>query len=224
MMKWDKSAYKKEIYNSQYIMVDPEFQTARPQSNSKFLIKILGRRLFSVRHLDYGGGNGVLSEILKSRGINSTSYDPFHGDSSEIIATQRFDLITAFEVFEHATDPHAVIDSIDHLIDTEGMILFSTQVSDGHIQNGQRLSWWYACPRNGHVCLFSTKSLNMLAETHGYKIRSISRSYHVMWKKMPAWATGYEKLLVINPATETPYELYLRKFRWLFKVLTSHPM
>jgi hypothetical protein len=35
--------------------------------------------------------------------------------------------------------------------------MFSTLLSDGNIKLGQKLTWWYASPRNGHISLFSRR-------------------------------------------------------------------
>ncbi len=48
-----------------------------------------------------GGGNGNLSEKLSAANWQSTSYDPFPNGSVNLSEIGTFDLITAFEVFEH---------------------------------------------------------------------------------------------------------------------------
>ena len=47
------------------------------------------------------------------------------------------------------------------------LILLGTGTHDHHVSKNARLSWWYAAPRNGHISLFSRKSLGMLAARFG---------------------------------------------------------
>ena len=70
-----------------------------------------------------------------------------------------FDLVTAFEVFEHVPDIDILFTDLQSLVKAEGLILFSTLLSDGEIGRDRPLSWWYASPRNGHISLFSAQSL-----------------------------------------------------------------
>jgi 2-polyprenyl-3-methyl-5-hydroxy-6-metoxy-1,4-benzoquinol methylase len=57
-----------------------------------------------VQHLDYGGGNGLLSEALAQQGWESSSYDPFPSNGMAVDKLGKFNFITAFEVFEHVPD------------------------------------------------------------------------------------------------------------------------
>ena len=100
------------------------------------------------------------------------------------------DLLTMpFEVFEHAPDVQAVLSSLDSLLVKPGVVLFSTLLSDGHIGSGERLTWWYAAPRNGHVSLHSRKSLTLLGASHGFSFGSLAENFHAYWKEVPAWAS-----------------------------------
>ena len=61
---WDDGMFLEKIYNEDYIKVDPEYLIDRPRKTSEILLKKLGINHVQVRHLDYGGGNGLLSKIL----------------------------------------------------------------------------------------------------------------------------------------------------------------
>jgi len=98
-------------------------------------------------------------------------------------------LITAFEVFEHVPDVNALVSQLNLLLDDEGIVLFSTLLSDGNIEKNRRLDWWYASPRNGHISLFSKRSLGLLAEKYEFNAGSFSAGYHVFFRKqVPVWA------------------------------------
>jgi hypothetical protein len=74
------------------------------------------------------------------------------------------------------------------LLAPNGIVLFSTLISDGNLPQGQRLTWWYASPRNGHISLYSAKSLQLLATTHGFRFASFSAGLHLFFGEIPDWA------------------------------------
>ena len=116
------------------------------------------------------------------------SYDPLiNGDDRR--PKQKFDLITAFEVFEHVPSVRRLMADLAGLAHSESVILFTTQVSDGRIRRGERLSWWYAAPRNGHISLFSRESLRLLGQQHGFGFGSFDDNWHLFCTPaVPEWA------------------------------------
>jgi len=189
MCGWSLEVFSERVYNHDYPSVDPDYLDARPRANAAMLAKMFTG--FPATHLDYGGGNGLLSALLRDVGWASVSYDPFVDRAAVISSTGRFDLITAFEVFEHVPDVQALMGNLCSLLAPNGIILFSTLLSDGNIQPNRRLSWWYAAPRNGHISLFSSKSLEILARQNGFNFGSFSKGLHIFFKNSPPpdWAT-----------------------------------
>ncbi len=120
----------------------------------------------SVRILDYGSGAGIFAERLRSAGVNIISYDPF---SSPCRPEGRFDVVTCFEVLEHAPRPHDMLKDMKGFLDTGGCILFSTGIQPKDIME-RRCSWWYIGPRNGHVSIFTENALACLAEAAGLRL------------------------------------------------------
>lgn len=186
---WSLADFEERIYNNSYILVDPDYQEIRPQSNARSLISMFGSLPSSIRHLDYGGGNGLLVEVLKKSGWNSASYDPFVDRNVDIAQLGKFDLITSFEVFEHVPNVQELMDNICKLLAPNGVLLFSTLISDGNIFKNQRITWWYASPRNGHISLFSKQSLAILAHNKGLRFGSFSEGFHTFFTEVPSWAS-----------------------------------
>lgn len=58
------------------------------------------------------------------------------------------------------------------LLDQEGIVLLSTPLSNNHIKPGERITWWYASPRNGHTSLFSRDSFCHLAARANFNFAS----------------------------------------------------
>jgi SAM-dependent methyltransferase len=185
---WSRADFAERIYNAGYAAVDPDYAEARPQGNAALVNKLFGQARAGLRHLDYGGGSGLLSACLKEIGWNSASYDPFV-DGTDPASLGQFDLVTAFEVFEHVPDVSALLGDIGRLMTGEGVLVFSTLLSDGEVGPHRRLTWWYAAPRNGHVSLFSRRSLTLALGRAGLTLGSFSNVLHVAFRALPAWAS-----------------------------------
>ncbi len=106
----------------------------------------------------------------------------------------QFNLITAFEVFEHIPNVKQLMRDLSVLLTNDGIILFSTLLSDNEIKFQKRLTWWYASPRNGHISLFSHKRLSLLCTEYDFKLGSFSSGFHVMWRNLPKWAEHFIKI------------------------------
>jgi SAM-dependent methyltransferase len=188
LVTWELEEFEERIYNDEYVFVDPDYLETRPRANAAYLISLFGDRAHSIKHLDYGGGSGLLSKVLSDSNWQSISYDPFADRNVGIEELGKFDLITAFEVFEHVPDIQELMSNLHSLLSPNGLVMFSTLVSDGSIHANQRISWWYASPRNGHISLFSRKSLGILARDSGFNFGSFSEGLHVFFTKEPSWA------------------------------------
>lgn len=186
--KWSRDEFRRHVYNERYIDIDPDYVDARPRAHATILHNTFRQQVSAVRHLDYGGGLGLLSRLLRESGWSSASYDPFVDVTVSTESLGQFNCITAFEVFEHVVDPKALMRDLKALLAPGGIVIFSTGLSDGNILPGQRLTWWYASPRNGHVSLFSRASLDILARSFGFNLRSFSDSMHSLSTSVPEWA------------------------------------
>jgi SAM-dependent methyltransferase len=186
---WTPEDFRREIYNAGYALVDPDHAEVRPTINAESVLATFGDRGRALRHLDYGGGAGRLSEQLRNAHWRSTSYDPFFDTRTRLEDLGQFELITCFEVFEHVPDVNQLVDRLSSLLSRNGLILVSTLLSDGQVGPGQPLTWWYAAPRNGHINLFSSRSLAMLAARHGFRTASMTPDLHLFWRQeFPRWA------------------------------------
>jgi len=186
---WSLNEFETKIYNNDYVMVDPDYVDSRPRQNAANLVNRFADQKTAIRHLDYGGGDGMLSRLLREQGFDSVSYDPFVDKQITTEELGKFNLITAFEVFEHVPSVNELTKQLVSLLSDEGIILFSTMLSDGHIKRHERLSWWYAAPRNGHISLYSNQSLTVIAQQEQFAFGSFSDGFHAFWRTVPAWAS-----------------------------------
>jgi SAM-dependent methyltransferase len=192
MYRWPMGEFASRIYNDDYKLVDPDYLGSRARAYAQMLTGMFATKVLAIRHLDYGGGSGVLSNELFAAGWDSMSYDPFV-DGPRCDDRGKFNLVTSFEVFEHVPDVNHLVSTLSSLVEDDGMVLFSTFVSDGKIARNQRLQWWYASPRNGHISLFSSRSLALLGHKEGFELVSFSPNLHAFWRKMPSWAVDVFK-------------------------------
>lgn len=182
---WDFDAFRKHIYNDDYVIVDPDYVEVRPAGNASVIASSFPDAKGSMTVLDYGGGAGLLAARLREQGFSAKTYDPF-SEFNEL-PSERFDLITSFEVMEHVPSPVKTVAEMVGLMKKPGAILFSTLVQPANIdQIG--LNWWYASPRNGHISLYSIASLALLFQPHGMKVGSFSENLHIAYGEIPPFA------------------------------------
>ena len=182
---WGFEEFRRYIYNSDYGLVDPDYAEARPAANARLVAETFPLAREATRILDYGGGAGLLAERLRGQGFSAETYDPF--SEFDALPSERFDLITCFEVMEHVPQPRQTVKTMTGLLKDEGAIFFSTLVQPADFaQVG--LGWWYAAPRNGHISLYSTAALARLFGEAGMKVASFSAGLHMAYRAAPGFA------------------------------------
>jgi 2-polyprenyl-6-hydroxyphenyl methylase/3-demethylubiquinone-9 3-methyltransferase len=169
------------VYNDEYKRIDPDYLENRPRANSKLIDGLLGARKDRVIGLDFGGGSGRTCELLRAMGYAYDTYDPFGASSLTSDFAGRYNFCSAFEVAEHSPDPVGFISAIVQMADRGKLaILVGTQVHDREVSAEKRLAWWYAAPRNGHISLYSQRSLEALASKVQLTLTSFSGHTHLM--------------------------------------------
>jgi hypothetical protein len=117
--------------------------------------------------VDHGGGDGLLCRLLRDYGLNCFVEDKYAAPTyAQGYAQPDFDVpdvVFAFEVFEHFTDP-----------DTEIGALFSRRpkVLFGSTQQytNQRAEWGYLSRHSGHhIFFYSNDALDVIGRKHGYR-------------------------------------------------------
>ncbi len=173
--------WRRFVYNEEYAEVDPAFLGLRPALNARLIEAYLcGRRRARVVGLDFGGGNGATVSLLRNKGWTYDAFDPFGLNDVKAERIGKYNLCSAFEVFEHLPDPVSSLKSIlDKATPGRLTIIITTLVHDGVITDDLRLAWWYAAPRNGHVSLFSHAALRALAGRFGLQLTS-SKGTHLL--------------------------------------------
>jgi 2-polyprenyl-6-hydroxyphenyl methylase/3-demethylubiquinone-9 3-methyltransferase len=183
---WPQERVQREIYNDDYIKVDPDLVSARPEEQANAIERLFGDARASIRALDFGGGTGELARRLCARGFARVdSIDPFHGVSQ--VRLSRVDLMLCFEVIEQLPHPDMPFAAAAACLKDDGVLFFSTLLQPADIA-AQGTAWWYLAPRNGHVSLLTRHSLEILTRRHGLTMGSLSDAFHMAWRGTPAFA------------------------------------
>ena len=173
MYSWDVEKFKHKIYNDDYIKVDPEYTGERSKRMAEWFATKYAKRDSNI--LDYGAGNGSFALSLHDMGYNHlVSWDPMWGVEPSMFWAGRFDVITAFEVFEHTPTPLATLKQMKEWLSPGGIIIISTLVNDTHPAD-----FWYIAPRNGHISCHSKSSLESLFSRAGMSVYHQCESIHI---------------------------------------------
>jgi hypothetical protein len=185
---WLDEAYEQAIYVGDAGLLRRSRRLALATS---LLIRSEGLR--NGRFLDWGGGYGTLTRMMRDKGFDFYTTDAyaknvlapsFDGDEKD-----SYDLVTAFEVMEHLVDPHA--DLLDVSRNNDRLFFTTLLVPEPVPQPGQ---WWYFAEGSGqHITFHTRKSLSILGERLGYQVTSNGDNYHLFHRGPVKAAT---KLLV----------------------------
>ncbi len=142
---------------------------------------------FFNKHLtfvDYAGGYGIFTRLMRDRGFNYLWHDPY---ASNLIArgfeykesVLQPELISAFEAFEHFENP---IHDIEKMLKISRNILFSTRLVPDPVPQPQ--DWWYYSLNGGqHISLYTRRSLEMIAVKYKLNLYTNGKSIHLLTEK-----------------------------------------
>lgn len=177
---WLEEAYSDVINDSDIGLVGRNLQLAK--LTYSVIITIFGN---NGKFIDYGGGYGLFVRLMRDKGMRFNRYDPlcknlfanpFDADLSE---KRQYVLATAFEVFEHLTNP---LDEIQKMLQFAPSILFSTLLLPSKQPKPQEW-WYYGLDHGQHVSIYSRKSLEIIGESFGLRLYSNNHSFHLLTNK-----------------------------------------
>lgn len=120
--------------------------------------------------VDFGGGLGLFTRLMRDRGFNFHSYDryaqPFFSDRYSIDSLEGRSpaVVTAFEVLEHFATPAEDLKQV--LEPRRALVIVSTELFEG-----QDASWPYFAEGTGqHIFFYSRQALIRIARRFGYAL------------------------------------------------------
>lgn len=166
-----------------------------------------------AKFLDYGGGYGMFVRLMRDKGFDFFRQDKYcknlfsqYFDINDLpINERKFELITAFEVFEHIENTQELLNELFYFSDT---ILFSTLLQPENFNEPS--DWWYVAARQGqHISLFSLNSLQILAEKYKCNLYTDKHSLHILT----------HKTFLENPFAPSQKDSFItRKLKQLLKI------
>ena len=119
-------------------------------------------------YLDFAGGYGNFVRLMRDLGYDFYRQDIYcenifskHFDITDI-ETRKFDIVTAFEVFEHLENP---LSEIENMLKFSDNVIFSTDIIP---ENEPLENWIYIANETGqHIAFYTEKAITIIAEKFG---------------------------------------------------------
>jgi 2-polyprenyl-3-methyl-5-hydroxy-6-metoxy-1,4-benzoquinol methylase len=150
--------------------------------------KIIQRHFNSdSRFIDYAGGYGLFVRLMRDKGYDFIRQDEYcenifalNHDVRDLTESTEFELATAFEVFEHLSDPTQTVNRILSYCES---VLFTTEIAP-IVRMSQPSDWWYFSAETGqHISFYSLKSLQLLADKLRCSLYSNNRYLHLLTRR-----------------------------------------
>jgi hypothetical protein len=177
---WIEDAYSKAITISDVGLVQRNINLSKV---TRTIITLLFNP--KMKFIDYGGGYGLFVRIMRDHGLNFFRIDKYcenlfaKGFDADLENNDGYELVTAFEVFEHLLEP---LDTIKELLEISNNILFSTLLIPD--DNPKPEEWWYYGLEHGqHMILYTKKALTIIANRFNLNLYSKGNELHLLTKK-----------------------------------------
>ncbi|MBN2424928.1 MAG: class I SAM-dependent methyltransferase [Calditrichaceae bacterium] len=176
---WLEEAYKNPINLADTGLVNRNIFLA--EKTSALLYKYFN---LAGKYLDYAGGYGLFTRLMRDIGFDFYWSDPF---TVNIFAryfefneqSEQIELITSFESFEHFADP---MEQIAKMLEISPNIFFSTTLIP--IPYPAPDKWWYYGFEHGqHIAFYSPKTLYKIADIFGLNIYTNNSFLHLFTEK-----------------------------------------
>ena len=127
-------------------------------------------RQSNLAGIDFGGGSGLLTRLLRDRGFDCKSYDPYANQffADGFIATiedaqQSPGFMLAVECIEHLENP---VELLNPFLKNKDIFIFTTELISNPPPNpAAENPWWYYSPESGqHITFASAEGILALKE------------------------------------------------------------
>jgi hypothetical protein len=180
----EKPYWLQEAYQNSMNFSD----TGIMQRNNKFskistsLIFLFFKR--REKFLDYAGGYGVFTRLMRDIGFDYYWNDPYTDNllsrGFEQNLKDSYHLLSSFESFEHFEQP---ISEIEKLLMLSKNIIFSTEIVPIPFPKVQ--DWWYYGTEHGqHISFYSKKSLDIIANKFNVNYYNVGNLHLFTEKKI----------------------------------------
>jgi hypothetical protein len=143
---------------------------------------------YTQQFLDYGGGIGFFTRLMRDKGLNFYRQDKYaqnlfaqYFDVSDLAEHERtFELITCFEVLEHLSHP---MEEMTKIFSLSSSVFFSTELQPrGAVDEFEQ--WPYIGELHGqHIAFYTQRSMEIIAEKFNRNYYSNGQSLHLFTTK-----------------------------------------
>ena len=173
-----------EAYQSAIAAIDVGLATRNIKNRDKVAWTLSFLGLNKGPYLDLGGGYGLFARLMRDEGFDCYTTDPYcenmFAKGFEPGPGFKAEALTAFEVFEHVTDPLTFVTEAFAKYGAR-TLLFST-LSYGPAIPG--MDWWYWNFDTGqHITFYNERSLTLLAEKVGGHYFNLGPEFHVITER-----------------------------------------
>lgn len=177
---WLQEAYMESINDTDVGMINRNTSCAKV--SKAIIVSFFNTR---GKFLDFGGGYGIFVRMMRDLGFDFYWYDKhcpnLFAKNYEVdnALKDSYDLVTAFEVFEHLKDP---MNEIEEMLKYSDHILFTTRLVP--VDNPKPNQWWYYGLEHGqHISFYSSRSLRFISEHFRTSFYSNGSTFHMFSKK-----------------------------------------
>lgn len=173
---WLNESYKSPINLEDTGLVERNILFAK--RTSAVLFFLFNRKSF---FLDFAAGYGLFVRLMRDYGFNFLWTDPF---TENIFAKgfeynqeqhKKIEAVTAFECFEHFSDP---VSEIEKLLKISDNILFSTEVFNDKAPSPD--VWeYYGFSHGQHISFYSLQTLKYIQKKFGLNLCTNGKSFHL---------------------------------------------
>jgi SAM-dependent methyltransferase len=120
--------------------------------------------------LDFGGGLGYFSQILRRKGIHADTYDPYAPANLKIDSLSNWDTTACFHVLEHTNDLDELVGTIKDLLAEDGKLIIEVPNRNSTGFKFQSTEWVWTQAPVVHIFHFTAIAMTKLFERHGFVI------------------------------------------------------
>lgn len=179
------------------------------ESMREIFLKIIGQFEQDVRGrkiFDVGAATGYFLDLAKSHGwqtsgteiseyaagvANGRGHKIFCLGLEQLELTEKFDVITMWDVLEHVADPAAYLTKTSDLLNSDGLLAINTVDRGSVFARILGLHWHLIVPPE-HLNFYSLKNLKILLDQAGFEIIKVSKvgkrfSLSYIFKTLHSW-------------------------------------
>jgi hypothetical protein len=155
---------------------------------------------------DLGGGDGLFCRLLRDHNFNCYSKDKYakatYAQEFQVPTFDLPDLVTAFEVVEHFSNPNMELDELFKL--NSRVVLLSTGIYKDHGED-----WWYLNPESGqHIFMYSQEAMKLIGSKYDYNFYLLGGL--ILFCKKTLWTSL--KVSLIKILLKRPLYVVLKGF------------